>query len=46
MFIEISGCYDRYNAPMARTICLGDPTPEIDKCAKLPSKAFRQHWTR
>lgn len=35
MYIEIAGCHNRYHCPMSRTVCLGDPSPEIDKYAKV-----------
>ncbi len=35
MYIEIAGCYSRYHCPMSRTVCLGQPSAEIEKYAKV-----------
>nr|WP_156816922.1 M24 family metallopeptidase [Salsuginibacillus kocurii] len=33
--VEIAGCYERYHAPMARTMALGEPPDEIKKLADV-----------
>ena len=33
VFIELSGVYGRYNAPIMRTGVVGDPTPEVEELA-------------
>ena len=35
MYIEIAGCYSRYHCPMSRTVCLGEPSKEVEKAAKV-----------
>ncbi|MEL7623820.1 MAG: M24 family metallopeptidase [Clostridiales bacterium] len=35
MYIEIAGAYKRYHCPMARTACLGKPSPEIERIAEI-----------
>ena len=32
-YMELSGCYKRYHAPLSRTICTGAVPPEIQKAA-------------
>jgi len=33
VIIEIAGCYERYHAPLARTVVIGSPTPEMSSLA-------------
>ncbi|ATW27046.1 M24 family metallopeptidase [Candidatus Formimonas warabiya] len=35
VYVEFAGCYKRYHAPMARTIYIGNPPPEIEETAKV-----------
>ncbi len=33
--VELAGCVRRYHAPLARTICLGDPPPALAELAEV-----------
>lgn len=33
VIIEIAGCYKRYHSPLARTVVIGSPTPEMQSLA-------------
>src|SRR5690625_6249859 len=33
VIIELAGCYERYNSPLARTLVIGEPTKEMEALA-------------
>lgn len=33
--VELAGCLRRYHAPLARTFCIGRPSPRLDELAKV-----------
>lgn len=35
VILELAGCYKRYHCPLARTVVLGQPTPEIQDLANV-----------
>lgn len=43
--IELAGVHHRYHAPLARTVSLGTPNPELDRVAKVTVEAFQEAIT-
>jgi len=35
VILEIAGCYKRYHSPLARTLVIGKPTPEMEELADV-----------
>jgi Xaa-Pro dipeptidase len=40
LFVELSGCYQRYHAPMGRLFFLGSPPRGTDRIARICNEAF------